>query len=263
MSDETTVVETDKPGTDLVVLLKGPTDRWPALVEHLKAVVKDYFQKKTDESDAILADAKAIALTTDSPDDLYVKALQLRKKTAKGWKENEKEFKPFKARVDLLKKVFTAIEKADDVNRQAALDILDPALNAWEKEREKLLATEIEKLEKAARKEEEKVIAAQAKKLLDEGFIDEAEKLAFGARSTPTVAAPSLIPKVPGESKIKKYGAEGVYLKALVKAAAADDKFLAYLCFNESAINKVAEAQKELFELPGCKLVTDWVRTSR
>lgn len=78
--------------------------------------------------------------------------------------------------------------------------------------------------------------------------------VADAVTSMPAVAAPKAAPA--GFSTRKKYDAEVVNLMELVKAVAAGDAPITLVTIDKTALRKRAEADKEAFKVPGCKLIT-------
>lgn len=257
---ETAVTEAD-PGTDLIVLLKGPVDRFPTLVEQLTAVVQAHFQDDIVYSQQLLDNAKATPKIDNN--EVYIQAAELRNKLRKSVKDAADKTEPMKSRCNALWDIFGNVEKAIKKNGEDGCGILDPALTAWEKEVARLAAIEKDRLDKLAIKEQQKLNEKAAAKLVDEGHDAAAADLLNKTIATPASQPSVSLPKVAGQSTRPKYSAELVSLKVIVKAAASNDSLLPYLQANMTNANKTAEMQKELFKLPGFRLVISTVRTSR
>lgn len=83
--------------------------------------------------------------------------------------------------------------------------------------------------------------------LLDEGNFDEIVPF-------PVIASS-------GVSSREVFSVDVFDIKDLVKAAALDPRFLAFLTFDQSALNKEAATHKENFNVPGCKLIRGFSST--
>lgn len=116
------------------------------------------------------------------------------------------------------------------------------------------------------RQEEQRRLEAEAKRLEEERRLFEAEQLAAEGRQAeadlvleepvfaPVVQMPTSVPKVAGISFREAWKAECFDLKALVKAAAADDRYLPLLQANVSVIGAQARSLKGAFKVPGIKV---------
>jgi hypothetical protein len=127
--------------------------------------------------------------------------------------------------------------------------------------------------EEKKRREDEQRLAKQAKDEADARALAEAEALAASgdteladmvleeaaAAPPPVVIAASTVPKQSGIATKTiykwRFTKDGITsLRELVKAAAADDRYLPYLCTNETAIGATVRAQKELARIPGVQV---------
>lgn len=90
-------------------------------------------------------------------------------------------------------------------------------------------------------------VAEEQALLLDEGNFDEVIPV-------PVIASS-------GVSSREVFSVEVFDIKDLVKAAALDPRFLAFLTFDQSALNKEAATHKENFSVPGCKLIKGFSST--
>jgi hypothetical protein len=126
------------------------------------------------------------------------------------------------------------------------------------------------------RRAEELRLAAEAKQQQDEQAIAEAAQLEQAGEHdlaavrieeaaqapAPVVVVESAVPRVADIAARKnwkwryKVGEEAA-LRALVKAAAADDRYLAYLEVRETAVGAAARTQKSLAQIPGIEIYAE------
>ena len=130
--------------------------------------------------------------------------------------------------------------------------------------------------EERKRKAEEDRLAAIAKKEADDRALAEAEQLAANgehelatmvleeaaAAQAPVLVAPTTVPKQEGIAKKTTWkwrykGNPSSALQALVKAAAEDERWLAYLCVNETVVGGEARTKKSLTRIPGIEVYPD------
>ena len=149
---------------------------------------------------------------------------------------------------------------------------LDPLITAESDVKRKVAdwRTEQERIRKA----EEDRVAAEAKREAEERALAEAQQLEANGEHelaaivleeaanapAPVVVGMSTIPKQDGIAKKTtwkwryKGGDQVAALRMIVKAAANDERLLAYLAFNETAVGATARAHKSMTRIPGIEV---------
>jgi hypothetical protein len=136
-----------------------------------------------------------------------------------------------------------------------AQGIGDRLLIGWQEEQERLQAEAQRERDRVARELAEAEALNHAQRLQDAGQVAAAEAvISAPIRPVPVVAA-APPPKVKGIAVPKYYSAEVVDLGELVRAAAADERWLNLVAPNQAAINDLARGFKERFQVPGCRLM--------
>lgn len=155
-----------------------------------------------------------------------------------------------------MKKFMSPLEMAEAEVKRKVL--------AFQQEQERLRREEERRQAEALRQEAERKAIEEAAQLEAQGEKELAEIVLQEAAAAPAPVAvvPSFVPKATGISardvwKWRVKGDELQALKALVIAAAKDDRLLAYLCFNEKVLTATAKAQKSLMKVPGIETFKD------
>lgn len=197
--------------------------------------------------------AKAEALTIASNDD-YSKACEFEKGLRALDKKIVDHHATRKRMADQLHKRLVAEEREDRAPIQLALNVIRPKRIEWEEEQERLRKEEEERQREAHRKADEDKRLAEAEKLEAAGQAQEAERVLEREEPTTRIHVASNLPKS-GIAKRWYWGFDEKKsdLKALVKAAAADDRYLPYLDFHRVRIRKQIESLKDMFRIPGLK----------
>lgn len=125
--------------------------------------------------------------------------------------------------------------------------------------------------EKARKESEAAAAAAQAEQDFDRRR--EAEARAADAAAAAQAASVEAVvshqvaaapePKVSGVSGRKNYSAECVSILELAAYIVSNPQYANLLKIDQTALNALARAQKEMFKLPGCKLLTKTVTVVR
>jgi type I site-specific restriction-modification system R (restriction) subunit len=143
-------------------------------------------------------------------------------------------------------------------------EFLDPAdakeqayklgMSRYSEAERKRAAEELKKRQEAEREAAEKKRLAQVEEMQDMGEIEQADHLASQPLDVTPVAAPKET-KVDGVSVSYRYSAEVVDLPAFLAFCIKEPRFL-YLVkdFPMKELNKLAVAQKEMFDFPGVEL---------
>jgi hypothetical protein len=140
---------------------------------------------------------------------------------------------------------------------EQARRILDGKAGKWRRDEQERLRIEAEKkaVEERKRIEDERLAAAAE---LEKAGTAESKRMAERILDEPiiveTTPAP-VLPKAQGVSYQPKWEARLVSMKELVKAAAADDRYMVFLSFNQVAANSSARLAKMAFSVPGVEAV--------
>jgi hypothetical protein len=137
---------------------------------------------------------------------------------------------------------------------------LSRAIGAWDEEQERLRREEQRRLEAEARaRAEQETLEAAVDAEQNGADAEEIEAVLSGSQAVTKIsAAPTYSKSVPTR---ESWGAQVFSLSALVKAAAQNPAYLAYLQANEPALNAAARHQKTLFAIPGCRAVKQTIAT--
>lgn len=166
------------------------------------------------------------------------------------------------------------VEKAHEAHKEACaqrkkfLDPLDEAeknvkgkVATWLTEQERLRKVKEEQETAAAKKQQDDAAIAEAAALHASGDTELADLVLENAATAPApvVVVPSSVTKQAGIAKKTNWkwryrGNPSDALRALVKAAAADERWLAYLCVNETVVGSEARAKKQLTKIPGIEV---------
>ena len=179
--------------------------------------------------------------------DKVVDAKKLAKKKADDWETEQERIRA------------EAQRKADEEARRVQAELDRQAREAAEAERKRLAAIEEEeRLKLAMEAKEQGATEEQVTEILDAPvYIPEPEPV-----FAPVVVKPVVAPtfqKASGFTVRTNYSAAVTDLSALVKAAASTPFLMQYLLPNQQAINALAKASKDKFQLPGCQLKTERV----
>jgi hypothetical protein len=131
-------------------------------------------------------------------------------------------------------------------------------LSTWAAEEDRKRRLRDQQAEKKLKEEADARAIAEAEQLTASGDTELADMMLeqAAAAPAPVVISESTVPKQNGIAmkviwKWRFAKDEVSALRELVKAAAADERYLPYLCANETAIGATARAQKELTKIPG------------
>ena len=137
-------------------------------------------------------------------------------------------------------------------------------VTVWRQEEDRKRRQEELRLAEEARKKQEEEALAEAAQLEASGDKELADLVLENAAQAPApvVSVPTSVPKFDGVAsrtnwKWRKKGSELDAIKTLVKAAAADDRLLGFLQFNETAIGSVVRSQKSLTNIPGVEAYSE------
>jgi len=131
---------------------------------------------------------------------------------------------------------------------------MDKLKEAEEKERQ---------LQIQAQKDEEDRKIREAKDAQDRGDMKEAEQIISEPIVAPVVKVEPEISRIKGSSIRKTYSCEVVRFLELAKWAIENPANIHALSPSMVFLNNIARAQREAFNIPGCKLVTSISRATR
>jgi hypothetical protein len=168
----------------------------------------------------------------------------------------KKSYDAWQEAIKQRKKFLDPLETAEaDVKKKVA---------TWHDEQERLRREQEQRDTQAAREAQEAAALQEAAELEANGEKELAQMVLEDAAKAPApvVVTPSSVPKQAGIAKQKVWKwrdtADRVQtLRALVKAAAKDDRWLAYLALNESAVTAAAKSQKDLAQVPGIQFYAE------
>lgn len=137
---------------------------------------------------------------------------------------------------------------------------LSMAIGAWDTEQERIRIAEQRRLEEEARQraEEEQLSSAVD---AEQNGADSEEIETLLSSPAPVQRVTAALPYNKTVSTRENWSAQVLSLSQLVKAAAQNPAYLGYLQANETALNAAARAQKNLFNVPGCKATTQRTAT--
>jgi len=202
------------------------------------------------ELQPILANAKAITAIATAEEHLNAVAagrlLQAASKSATEF------FKPFKAKIDEVKKVVLADEKAAGDPLGAEKQRIGGLTLRWEQEQERIRQEEQRRLREEAKRAEEEARLAEAIALESEGLKEEAEQmLEAPAMPVPVIAQRAVAQKTAGSVTRTTWRGKVGNFHMLVKAVANGVAPIETLLPNQSFIDKQANAFREGLNYPG------------
>ena len=167
----------------------------------------------------------------------------------------KKAHEAHKAMTGLRAKLLAPIDEAERLVKRKMAGFVEA--------RQRAAQEEARRQAEAARKAEEDRRRAEATELEAQGRLAEAEKVLEAPVhvAAPVVRAES--PKAEGTSARRKLSAKVVDLDALVRAVAAGRVPLTLIQPNQRALDALAQAAGDAFELPGCELVVETVIAAR
>ena len=169
-------------------------------------------------------------------------------------KEIEGVFGPMKSKAHAAWKAVCEEEKKADAPLVEAEGIVKREMARYDTEQERIRMEEQRRLEAEAKRLEEERRLFEAEQLEAEGRKEEANLVLEEPVIAPVIQVPAYTPKVQGISFREVWKGECFDLKALVKAAAADDRYLPLLQANVSVIGAQARSLKSAFKVPGIKV---------
>lgn len=169
-------------------------------------------------------------------------------------KEIESVFGPLKAKAHAAWKAVCEEQNKADAPLVEAEGIVKRSMAAWDTDQERLRMEEQRRLEAEAKRLEEERRLFEAEQLASEGRTAEADLVLDEPVMAPVIQVPTYTPKVAGVSFRELWHADVTDLKELVKAAAADERYLPLLQANTAVIGAQARSLKSAFKVPGIKV---------
>lgn len=147
---------------------------------------------------------------------------------------------------------------------QQAETILKRGIGAWEMEQERIRLEEQRRAEEETQRAEEQLRLEMAAQAEDEGAPPEvAEQILQTPLPIPKPVVAPTFNRVAGVSTRQNWRAEVTDIRALCKAVAEGRASVQFVQPNLPALNQVARAMKETFNIPGCRAVPDTTVAAR
>jgi hypothetical protein len=184
--------------------------------------------------------------------------------TIKGFRKKVEEvFGPVVQKANQAWKAALDLRKQADAPLDEAERIIKPALAAYDQEQERKRREEQERLMAEQKKRDDDSRLAQAEKAAKNGDLKAANAI-LEAPASPIVA-PALQPKaqVAGISYSQSWKAECTDIRALVLAVAQGKASITLLEANQVGINQMARALKSEFQVPGIRVWSEKVVSSK
>jgi hypothetical protein len=182
--------------------------------------------------------------------ETYNLASEIGQRIKKAKKKIDEMCDPLIKKTDAAHKEAIAQKKAFYKPYEEAQKIIDEKQITWRKQEEARIEEEHRKAEELARKRAEDDALHNAMALQEAGMAEAAQEAIEHPVVIPEIAITGPA-KGKGESFRDIWSAEVVDLMTLVKAVASGSQPLAYLCANESALNKAAGIFKGTVTIPG------------
>ena len=198
--------------------------------------------------------AEASVMTVRTPDayrraaDLLLAVKDLRKQLNEAYDDNIAD--AHRAHKNLVAK-----KASFEAPLVAAERTLKTRMMDYQREQEQVRREQEARLRAEARKIEEEARIREATRLENEGRQKEAERLIEAPIFTPPVTVAPPTPKVQGISVRETWACEVDDLRALCRAIADGSAPTSYVTPAMPALNAIARAQKEGFNVPGCRAV--------
>lgn len=199
----------------------------------------------------------ASAVTVDNP-EIWRRAREYRAGVKKLYAGIEKHFKRMKAPWDEGKKKILAEEKLYAGPCEDALELLDPKILAFEEELIRDRAELQRRLQEQARQRAMDEQLAEAGEAEKDGDHERAQQILNRQLFVPPVVLPDLEKEFyPGEGRNEGWAvdADTIDLMTLAKAVVEGQVAANLIAPNTQALNAIARALKETFNVPGCRAI--------
>lgn len=215
------------------------------------------------EYEKAVKDGKAAGLVVITTNDLYLEAAEFGKAVAGKINEVEAFFEDMrKPAWDAYQAVMTKKKKIIDPLTEAKKQ-MSTVIGAFEAEQERIRQEQQRALEAQQQKEADDEKIELAAHLESQGRADEAQQVLEQEAAPVAVVVPREIPKAQGVSGRTNYSAECFNLIELLKAVIENKVPASAVQVNQSYIDSRARSDKELFAIPGCKLIKKTATTFR
>jgi len=205
---------------------------------------------KRDGADALI---KASTLRVADTESWY-KAREVRRMAKLLDREAERHYKEIKAPINKMRIDILELEDLDRKPMIDAMEMLDPQILSYE-EKENLVRQKLQtKLEQDARREAEAAREQEVSLLIKAGDYERAEELKRQPLHIPPVVVPPGNELLEGEGRMETWEAEVFDLVVLCQAVLNGRVPLNAIQANQSALNGMARALKDSFEIPGCRV---------
>jgi len=173
-------------------------------------------------------------------------------------KEIQAHHKPIKDAAHKAHKAAVAAEKKLLDPIAQAEQIIKTAIGNWDREQERLQQEKQRQLEEAQHKADEEARLALAQEAEENGATEETvDEILTTPVVRPAIVAKPVYAKATGVSTQKRWKAEVVDIKALCRAVANGQASTELVQPNMVALNGMARAMRQTFNIPGCKAVTE------
>lgn len=210
------------------------------------------------ENSGIIERAQSLKVSNQ---DEHGVALEVLKSIATAERRVKDLFSEPKAAAHKAHKAITEAEKKLLDPLQEARGIVSRKANSYEIEEQRKADEERQRLELEAKKQEEDRKLAEAASVEASGDKEAAEQIIEEPIEIPVIHVAPKVAEVKGISSRETFRAEVVDFLALVTYVAANPNKIALLQPNQVAINQLAKSMREGFELPGCRLIKDRIKS--
>ena len=215
------------------------------------------------EQQALAVVSKAKEFTVITTQDQYLAACEFGKNVAARIKAVSEFFEPMrvsaKAAYDsILAKKKSIIDPLEEAKRQ-----MSAVIGAFEQEQERKRLEQQRLLEEEERKRREDEQLDFAAHLESQGRAEEAQQVLETEAAPVAVVVPREVPKANGVFGRTTYSAECVNLVELMKAVIENKVPASAVMANASYLDSRARSDKDLFNIPGCRLIKKAATTFR
>ena len=209
------------------------------------------------ETRALSACSNAQTLRITSPDEARLAADFLNNVINPLIREGDELFDPLIAAAYRTHQLAIATKKKAVGGLPAAKEIVRGELARWQQKQEELARAEQLRIEQEARDAEAARVEREIEAIEASGDEDAAEQVTAVLEAPRVLELPAVAPppKIEGVSYRDVYTAEVVSAKEFYGAIASGRISHALATPNQSALNRMATAMKEGFNLPGCRVI--------
>lgn len=225
------------------------------------AIANEQLEQRVNANVAAARQLKVVSLETRTEAAEFAKGIKALRKEA------EEHHRPMiDAAYKAHKESVAALKRIDDPLAEAER-IVKGQIGTYDTEQDRIRRDAERKAQEEARRRQEAEALAAAEAAKAAGATEaEAEAIL-----TEELAAPLVVPATPAPAPAEKQGvgtrfnykAQVRDMTMLLRFVADNPTFMNLVTPNESALNALARAQKEAFDIPGCRLVREPVVTVR